>query len=514
MNEPKQFSTETAPDEIASELISEFRATGQYPRERVQDLIELAISEDRETSELASRAFFVSLVERLADSFEPAAVSLYNRAFAQLIQACCSSRQGREIARELKAFNLSSEADLIARAESLRRRQPPVWTSESRSKVRRVVALSRVTLGADVAITSVIIERVKREFPNASITLVGGRKAAELFGGDARLSFREINYVRAATAIERLLSWLDVLAAVRETIGDLKRSEHLIVDPDSRLTQLGLLPASRSKDFTDSSSAFNEQSIYTNESLDGYLFFPSREYKSDTNHSLAELTSMWLNEIFGATEQIYPCISLARADINTASELVARIGRGSERPVIAINFGVGGNLAKRVGDRFEHALVARLIAAGAMVILDKGAGSDESRRADAIINNTTQIRLDGQQVRVIETDETHITNLLNSDRLDADMLVWNGRIGLLAALISASDLYIGYDSAGQHIAAAAGVPCIDLFAGFSSTRMLDRWRPTGRAETRVIRVDAPADENEILSTALHHAREMLKNSGQ
>jgi ADP-heptose:LPS heptosyltransferase len=82
--------------------------------------------------------------------------------------------------------------------------------------------------------------------------------------------------------------------------------------------------------------------------------------------------------------------------------------------------------------------------------------------------------------------------------------VWNGRIGLLASLIGHSDLYIGYDSAGQHIAAALGVACIDVMAGFSSPRMLDRWRPTGPAETRVI--DA---QNSALEETLSQSREML-----
>ena len=85
-----------------------------------------------------------------------------------------------------------------------------------------------------------------------------------------------------------------------------------------------------------------------------------------------------------------------------------------------------------------------------------------------------------------------------------DLLVWNGRIGLLAALIGESDLYIGYDSAGQHIAAALGVPCIDVMAGFSSPRMIDRWRPTGPAETRVI-----VARQSALEETLRESREML-----
>jgi ADP-heptose:LPS heptosyltransferase len=90
--------------------------------------------------------------------------------------------------------------------------------------------------------------------------------------------------------------------------------------------------------------------------------------------------------------------------------------------------------------------------------------------------------------------------------------VWNGRIGVLAALIAQSDLYVGYDSAGQHIAAALGVPCIDVFAGFSSSRMLERWRPFGKAETRVVVVDSlrRASAGEVLASVLRHANDLLK----
>ena len=49
---------------------------------------------------------------------------------------------------------------------------------------------------------------------------------------------------------------------------------------------------------------------------------------------------------------------------------------------------------------------------------------------------------------------------------------------------------MGYDSAGQHVAAAAGVPLISIFAGFPVPRMFDRWRPTG-PHCNVIRVDRP-----------------------
>jgi ADP-heptose:LPS heptosyltransferase len=65
---------------------------------------------------------------------------------------------------------------------------------------------------------------------------------------------------------------------------------------------------------------------------------------------------------------------------------------------------------------------------------------------------------------------------------------WDGSFAGFAAIVAAARLYVGYDSAGQHVAAAAGVPLISIFAGFPAPRMFDRWRPTGE-RAHVIRVD-------------------------
>jgi len=62
-------------------------------------------------------------------------------------------------------------------------------------------------------------------------------------------------------------------------------------------------------------------------------------------------------------------------------------------------------------------------------------------------------------------------------------------IGELAALISNCDEYIGYDSAGQHIAAALKVPCITVFAGSNSMRFVQRWAAQGPGERHIVHAD-------------------------
>jgi hypothetical protein len=237
-----------------------------------------------------------------------------------------------------------------------------------------------------------------------------------------------------------------------------------------------------------------------------YLFFPSRVYGSATDLSLGRLTDLWLGEVLGESEPVTPRLSLRAGDVALTREL-SRALRQRRRQVVTINFGVGENPHKRVGEEFERGVVTWLVRSGVVVVLDRGAGEDESRRVDALI------RQDGGW-RVLELNESALRGLSTSDPCDVDVVVWRGRVGILAALIAGSDAYIGYDSAGQHIAAALGVPCVDVFAGFSSLRMVDRWRPTGRAEVRVVVAGSGADQQQVLTAVSNEVGRLLGPASQ
>jgi ADP-heptose:LPS heptosyltransferase len=105
--------------------------------------------------------------------------------------------------------------------------------------------------------------------------------------------------------------------------------------------------------------------------------------------------------------------------------------------------------------------MALLAATGLPLTIDKGAGGEEAARVERACS-----------------------------RAGIQAEFWEGSFAGFAAIIAGSRLYAGYDSAGQHVAAAAGVPLISIFAGFPSPRMFDRWRPTTPG-AQVIRVDYP-----------------------
>lgn len=270
-----------------------------------------------------------------------------------------------------------------------------------------VAVLSRITLGADVAVTSVILDCVKRRFPGARIWFVGPRKNYELFEEDSRIRHFEFNYPRMASLRERI----ELARSMRLP------DEALVIDPDSRITQLGLVPVCLERN---------------------YFFFESRSYGEDTRDPLPVLTARWCREVFGlegCRAWVAPQRTLEGADA-------------------AVSLGTGGNPNKGLSQEFERQLLERLAAEGS-VLVDKGAGGEEAARVERAAQ--------GLNVRT-----------------------WNGSFAAFASAILASRSYYGYDSAGQHVAAAAGIPLTVYFAGAINARFRDRWRPYGPGPVRVV----------------------------
>ncbi len=81
-------------------------------------------------------------------------------------------------------------------------------------------------------------------------------------------------------------------------------------------------------------------------------------------------------------------------------------------------------------------------------------------------------------------------------------MAWDGSIGAFAVLIAASNQYIGYDSAGQHISAALGVKTLTVFVSVNNTTFAERWRPFGKDRIDVLEVlterVATSKENEAI----------------
>jgi ADP-heptose:LPS heptosyltransferase len=351
-------------ENTCSELLAHCLRGEDWPSE----LLDRAIAVDE------GRALLSVVVERLGDLFEPRLCEVYERLFREVI-----ARVAPEIVPRLR----EREADAVAP-----------------KTCQKIYVLSRVTLGADVAVTSVLIDAAKQRYPGAKIFLVGPRKAYELFEADPRVRHFPAPYERGGTLRERL-----------EASAALKFDDGIVIDPDSRLTQLGVISVCDEKN---------------------YFFFESRAYGGDSDESLPVLAARWAQEVF---------------EVEDARPYIAPQPATGPPFDITVSLGVGENPAKRVGDKFERDLLRKVAATGTRVLVDKGGSPEERGRVERA--------------------------------LPAGMRTHDGAFAPFAAQIARSKLFIGYDSAGGHVASACNVPLISIAKGFVSPRMAARWRPTG-----------------------------------
>jgi len=268
----------------------------------VPELLDRAIAEDD------GRALFSIVVERLGDLFEPGLCDTYARLFSQVIARVCP--------------------ELIPRTRRITSRTG-LWPDTN-----RVYVLSRITLGADVAVTSVLLDKAKRRYPSAEIVFAGPRKNYELFEADARILHRDVPYARGGSLRDRL-----------EASAALWFDDGLVLDPDSRLTQLGLIRVCRD---------------------DRYRFFESRSFGGNGNERLPDLAARW-------------------ADDPKARPYVATRPASGPAADITVSLGVGENHAKRLDDDFERELMRLLAATGASVLIDKGGSAAERERVERAI---------------------------------------------------------------------------------------------------------------------------------
>jgi ADP-heptose:LPS heptosyltransferase len=342
-------------------------------------LSKLSLDQVRALGENQPADFFRLIVEPLADSFDP--------------------EQSAEYERLMRAWIPS----------------PPQVTPGIPDRVDTVFVLSRVTLGADIKITSIILDAMKRRFPGASIVFVANRKSAELFAADRKITHVNADYPRSGPVSGRI--------AFAHELRQLLNTPHsIVIDPDSRMTQLGLIPIC---------------------DPEHHFHFPSRT--ADWAENLTDLTKQWLTATFGQSGEAYIAPEPVTAD--------------GDRPMAAISLGVGENETKRIPGDFETRLIRDLGARFRTLWIDRGAGGEEARRVTAAAEASGVIN----RVRFRE-----------------------GSFAGFASIISQCDYYAGYDSAGQHAAAASGTPLVSYFAGAPSDRFRRRWAPSGCGAIEII----------------------------
>jgi len=470
---PDSDRVESLARKIASTFIDRYFYSNEYNRHYIKLLCEMATNcAIPAMNQFAASALFGIIIERLCDDFEDLQTETYNRLICQVAHYLRSLPTGSELDQELGSFQLKTEEDLFRRVENLRVGRDVSIPPEI--KPQKILVLSRVTIGADVAITSIICQRALETYPNAEVIVIGDGKLHQLFASHPQIRVQELGYTRRGGLLERFSAWLQLLKVVRDETRDMDAQSYLLLDPDSRLTQLGALP------------------LVANYN---YRFFSSRgkpEYPATA--SISALTNLWLDWLFGRQHFRYPSVWLPTSALQSAEALLAPVRLQTTVNIIALNFGVGGNSRKRVTGTFEADLVLSLLNdTSNFVLLDLGFGSEECARSEAILQQARQAG--------IPTQTAKFSSLQQIDT-ETRLLGIECSVGEISVLIANSDEFIGYDSACQHIAAALGIRTYTIFAGTNNARFIRRWHATGPNRSEILYVDTISREQTIASPEL------------
>ncbi|MBA2480779.1 MAG: hypothetical protein H0V44_08960 [Planctomycetes bacterium] len=412
-------------------------------------LADAADSDDEATRASGLEALFAGLVELLNDGFTRAGRSAYAAVFPRMVWRVAS--RDAELSQALRDLGIGDEAALRSRYAAARAGASPLPGDP-----RRIAVLSRVTIGADILLTSIALQRLHQRFPRAEIALIGDAKLTGLFGGMPGVHVRPLSYPRRGPLRTRLTSWLRVLEAVEAERAD------LVVGPDSRLDQLGVLPVIRE---------------------DGrYLLW---ENTLDAPLSLAETYDRWLARRLQlpASPGTLPSLALDAPALALRSRLGDALGPA---PIAAVKLDHGGNPAKALPRAAEVSLLRELRSRGWRILLDRGFGREELANSDALIADLgwTPTDLDDSGSGIGRAVEAWTPASL----VDAELVRFHGSIAGWAAAASLCGLALSYDSVGHHLAAALGVPVVVAFTGFADPGFPIAWQPRGNARIDVVAI--------------------------
>ncbi len=439
----------------------------------IDQLCEWSFSPKPLVAKAATSAIFGCIIEALSDDFSDHGVRIGNLVLIRILQFIRATPAGAELDQLLDAFGFIDAATLLDRYQRIRQ-APPLTESQLRS-VKKIIVLSRVTAGADIAITNVIIQRLRKRLSEAELVLVGPAHLAEIFAFVANCRHRNFIYKNDGSLFDKMTSWPRLLEITQDEQHGHQPGEVLLFDPDTRLSQLGLLPL-----VPDNCTCY----------------FPSRASQTgrEATQNLSFLTNHWLNHLLGEDLTWRPNLVFQREG-EGYHDFCQSLHRQGCRLVLTINFGVGNDPRKKVHGNFEADLIQALLALpNTIVILDTGRGGLKDQWiADHLA------RVQNQGWPAVCLTDAEINN--QAVAFGHGLIIFKGALGSLGKMIDAADCFIGYDSCGQHLAAATSTPSIIVFAGAPSTRFIQRWSPD-TAGNLTIPVDGPTATAQEISSLI------------
>ena len=213
--------------------------------------------------------------------------------------------------------------------------------------------------------SSPILSCASRAFRDAEIEIVGPRTNCLLIAPLHRMERSVVSYSHDSTLGNQLRAWTRLRAKVASAIQDFDAGHWLVVDPDSWMTQFGLLPLAD----------------------DRYCrYFDSRSYAEQSKATLAELANDWANQwFFWGGVEVLPYV--VRGDGPESGSFY--LSTKSQGKLAGVSFSTDGRQQVRLADDFEDRLLELLRHRGYQTVFDSG------REAVDRTNATERIRAFG-----------------------------------------------------------------------------------------------------------------------
>lgn len=417
-------------------------------------------------------ALYKNIIEVLCDDFSSRYAELCNHVLLHMVDFMCDRKEGVRLKKLLGDLQLNRD-DLLKRYQRIKDREP--LGSSLKSSIKKIFVLSRVTVGADIAMTSIIVHRLLDSFPRAEIVVCGPNHIPEFFYGLSRLNWLKFHYQRDGGLPGRFSGFTSLYQLMKKEWHGSNLQRVLFFDTDTRLSQLGLLPL------------FNEEN---------YCYFPSRVDQPSDAVRLSDMVNKWLNFLLSEDKYTAPRISIRPAHSATVHSFLGQFPGKTKK--IVLNFGVGNDNRKRLNDPFEERLVFNLLQnKNALVILDSGIHPNEQERAWKLME-----KIGDYDFHTAVISEKNLAS--RKIPFKHGFICVQERIGTLSALIDQADVFFGYDSCCQHIATARKVNSVICFTGAPNDRFFQRWRPvntSGSTQTIRIKDNSHMTRSELIEMA-------------
>lgn len=400
----------------------------------------------------ALHAIFSNLIEWSNDQFIPHLRENSDRIMARVVWS--SRLFSPHISSHLRECGIQDDRALWERQQAL------AFDESVIKKTPKCVGIfSRVTYGADILLTSIVIRHVIKRWPDVDVVVLGDRCIAGLFEGVKTVDVEDIKYPRRGLLVDRILSVLRIEQVLKEYEMD------LIINPDSRLDQLGLVPFRCN--------------------IPMLLWHPTCPL-NQTSGSLAVSIDKWLSRRLGTIPSCRPGIFFSKIFQQCASQWKNIFGPNT----IAVKLHHGGKPSKGLPFEYEIKLLERLASCGWRILLSKGTGIREEMESNDLVHKLGWEYWDVQEndhgkSRLIRFGETNID--------ECKLVRFYGSLPGWAAAVNGCGMALNYDSVGQHIAAALNVNSVVVFRDFPNERFIQAWTPPSKAVVKVVRLDGDLD---------------------